>query len=149
MEFPTLFTPLPWNFQHFVSIFNPLLGISSPKMPPSMEFSIWKKIPSPHGIFQFLDRGGGENIYWNSPIQGFPGFPGGHTNPELTFPVLKFKFTFLTKNHLVPIFRSASRVKAFNSRCLVTFNLGIGLVQHVLKNQNATEHFQCQPFFND
>ena len=47
MEFLTLFTLLPWNFQHYVSILNPLLEISSPKIPPSMEFSIWKKMPSP------------------------------------------------------------------------------------------------------
>ena len=70
MEFLTLFTSLPWNFQHylpppmefpvfcnFVSILNPLLGISSPKMPPCLEFSIWKKMPSPHEVFLFLDRG--------------------------------------------------------------------------------------------
>ena len=72
MEFPTLFTPLPWNFHHFVSIFNSLLGISSAKMPPSMEFSIWKKMPSPHRIFRFLDRGGGgADINWNTPIGCF------------------------------------------------------------------------------
>ena len=67
MEFPTLFTPLPWNFQHFVSIFNPFLGISSPKMLSSMEFSIWKKMSCPHGIFWFLDRRGAD-INWNSPM---------------------------------------------------------------------------------
>ena len=85
MEFPTLFTPLPWNFQHFLSIFNPLLGISSPKMPPSMEFSIWKKMPSPHGIFRFLNReGGGADINWNSPITFVMPVRMVHTNFQYT-----------------------------------------------------------------
>ena len=77
-KFITLFTPLswsfqsylplsiPWNFRHFVSISNLLLGISSLKMPPSMKLFYLEKNALSQWNFPVPEQGGADR-YWNSP----------------------------------------------------------------------------------